>query len=76
MDEPSMGLSPALVKRTFKLDQGIRDRGISCSWSSRTRAVALNIAEYPSVLSAGQLVLEERPTLARERPDRPSLGQR
>ena len=61
MDEPSMGLSPVLVKRTFKLIEEIRDRGISVFVVEQNARAALRIADYAYVLSAGRLVLEGLP---------------
>ena len=36
MDEPSMGLSPALVQQNFRIIKEVHESGVSCSWSSRT----------------------------------------
>jgi len=58
MDEPSMGLSPALVKDSFRLIETIRSRGTAVFVIEQNATAALRIADYAYVLSAGQLVLQ------------------
>lgn len=58
MDEPSMGLSPALVKDSFRLIETIRTRGTAVFVVEQNATAALRIADYAYVLNAGQLVLE------------------
>jgi branched-chain amino acid transport system ATP-binding protein len=58
MDEPSMGLSPALVRQTFSLIQTIRDRGTAVFLVEQNANAALRIADYAYVLQSGTLVLE------------------
>jgi branched-chain amino acid transport system ATP-binding protein len=58
MDEPSMGLAPAMVRRSFDLIKLVRDNGTSVFVVEQNANVALRIADYAYVLRAGDLVLE------------------
>jgi branched-chain amino acid transport system ATP-binding protein len=58
MDEPSMGLAPALVRQCFELIKSIRERGTSVFVVEQNANAALKIADYAYVLRTGELVLE------------------
>jgi branched-chain amino acid transport system ATP-binding protein len=58
MDEPSMGLAPAMVRRSFDLIKMVRDNGTSVFVVEQNANVALRIADYAYVLRAGELVLK------------------
>lgn len=58
MDEPSMGLSPALVKESFALITRLRERGTSIFVVEQNAGMALKVADYAYVLSSGRLALE------------------
>lgn len=58
MDEPSMGLAPAMVRRSFDLIKQVRDSGTSVFVVEQNANAALRIADYAYVLQAGELVLE------------------
>lgn len=58
MDEPSMGLAPALVKRVFEIIEEIRGRKIAVFIVEQNARAALQVADYAYVLAAGQVVLE------------------
>lgn len=58
MDEPSMGLAPALVRQCFELIQTIRERGTSVFIVEQNASAALRIADYAYVLRTGRVVLE------------------
>ena len=60
MDEPSMGLSPALVKQSFELIQQIHAQGMSMLVVEQNANMALSIADHGYVLQAGRIVLEGR----------------
>jgi branched-chain amino acid transport system ATP-binding protein len=52
MDEPSMGLAPAMVRRSFDLIKMVRDNGTSVFVVEQNANVALRIADYAYVLRA------------------------
>jgi branched-chain amino acid transport system ATP-binding protein len=57
MDEPSMGLAPALVKENFSLLTKLRERGVSIFVVEQNAALALKVADYAYVLSSGRVTL-------------------
>jgi branched-chain amino acid transport system ATP-binding protein len=58
MDEPSMGLAPILVERTFQIIQQVHEAGVAMLIVEQNANMALSIADRGYVLSTGRLVLE------------------
>jgi branched-chain amino acid transport system ATP-binding protein len=58
MDEPSMGLSPALVQQNFKIIKEVHESGVSVLMVEQNATMALSIADRGYVLSTGNIVLE------------------
>jgi branched-chain amino acid transport system ATP-binding protein len=58
MDEPSMGLAPILVERSFEVIQQVHDAGVAILVVEQNANVSLSIADRGYVLSTGRLVLE------------------
>jgi branched-chain amino acid transport system ATP-binding protein len=60
MDEPSMGLAPILVERSFEIIQQVHESGVAMLIVEQNANMALSIADRGYVLSTGRLVLEGR----------------
>ena len=57
MDEPSMGLAPALVQQNFKIIQQVHEAGVAILMVEQNAAMALSIADRGYVLATGEIVL-------------------
>jgi branched-chain amino acid transport system ATP-binding protein len=60
MDEPSMGLAPILVERSFEIIQQVHESGVAMLVVEQNANMALSIADRGYVLSTGRLVLSGR----------------
>jgi branched-chain amino acid transport system ATP-binding protein len=60
MDEPSMGLAPVLVERSFEIIKQVNDSGVAMLVVEQNANVSLSIADRGYVLSTGRIVLEGR----------------
>jgi len=58
MDEPSMGLAPILVERSFEIIKQVNDSGVAMLVVEQNANVSLSIADRGYVLSTGRIVLE------------------
>jgi branched-chain amino acid transport system ATP-binding protein len=58
MDEPSMGLAPILVERSFEIIKQVHEAGVAVLVVEQNANVSLSIADRGYVLSTGRLVLE------------------
>jgi branched-chain amino acid transport system ATP-binding protein len=58
MDEPSMGLAPILVERSFQIIEQVNDAGVAMLVVEQNANVSLSIADRGYVLSTGRIVLE------------------
>ena len=59
MDEPSMGLAPALVQQNFELIQQIHQAGLTVFMVEQNANMALSIADRGWVLQTGRVVLDD-----------------
>jgi branched-chain amino acid transport system ATP-binding protein len=59
MDEPSMGLSPLYVEKTFDIIQDLNRQGIAVLLVEQNANMALTIAHRGYVLQTGRVVLED-----------------
>ncbi|HEY8406438.1 MAG TPA: ABC transporter ATP-binding protein [Gaiellaceae bacterium] len=57
MDEPSMGLAPILVERSFQIIKQVHESGVAMLVVEQNANVSLSIADRGYVLSTGRLVL-------------------
>jgi branched-chain amino acid transport system ATP-binding protein len=60
MDEPSMGLSPALVQQNFRIIKEVHESGVAILVVEQNATMALTIADRGYVLATGEIVLSGR----------------
>ena len=58
LDEPSMGLSPLLVKEIFKIIRDINRQGVTVLLVEQNAKMALDIANRAYVLETGNISIE------------------
>ncbi len=77
MDEPSMGLAPALVDQTFDTIKSINEQGVSIFVVEQNANAALSIADRGYVLQTGRVVIsgDAADLLANEELRRAYLGE-
>ena len=77
MDEPSMGLSPLLVKEVFAIIREIHEAGITVLLNEQNAKMALSIADRAYVLETGKISIsgDARELLQDERVKKAYLGQ-
>ena len=60
LDEPSLGLSPKLIKDIFEIVVRInRERGVTILLVEQNANMALQTADYGYVLEVGRIVMED-----------------
>ena len=59
MDEPSMGLAPILVERSFEIIQQVHQSGVAMLIVEQNANVSLSIADRGYVLQTGRVVLAD-----------------
>jgi len=69
MDEPSMGLAPILVERSFQIIQQVHESGVAMLVVEQNANMALSIADRGYVLSTGRIVLNDRAAALLENED-------
>ena len=69
IDEPSLGLSPLLVKENFNIIRAINERGITVFLVEQNVHQTLAIAHYGYVLSKGRVVAAGTPQELADRPE-------
>lgn len=62
LDEPSMGLSPLLVKEIFKIIRDINRQGVTVLLVEQNAKMALDIANRAYVLETGTIKMEGEAT--------------
>ena len=56
-DEPSLGLAPNIVERTFEIIQGIRAEGVTVVMVEQNAAAALELSDRAYVMEQGRIAL-------------------
>ncbi len=56
-DEPSLGLAPNIVERTFAIIKAIRDSGTTVLLVEQNAFAALEMCDYAYLLELGRVVL-------------------
>ncbi len=69
MDEPSMGLAPALVQTNFELIEQIHQEGIAIFMVEQNANMALSLADRGWVLQTGRVVLDDTADALLANPD-------
>jgi branched-chain amino acid transport system ATP-binding protein len=69
IDEPSLGLSPILVKENFNIIRQINERGITVFLVEQNVRQTLAISHYGYVLSKGRVVVGGTPADIADRPE-------
>jgi branched-chain amino acid transport system ATP-binding protein len=69
VDEPSVGLSPILVRQVFALLRDLRDRGVTVLMVEQNAKRALEASDHGMVLQQGRLALAGRATDVLEHPE-------
>jgi branched-chain amino acid transport system ATP-binding protein len=59
MDEPSMGLAPILVERSFAIIKQVHESGVAILVVEQNANVSLSIADRGYVLQTGRVVLAD-----------------
>ena len=68
LDEPSLGLAPALINELFDVLLELRDEGISILLVDQMAGLALSVADRGYILESGRVVHEGATTEIRENP--------
>ena len=68
LDEPSLGLAPALINELFDVLVELRDEGISILLVDQMAGLALSVADRGYILESGRVVHQGTPTEIRENP--------
>ena len=68
LDEPSLGLAPAVVDHMFEIIRTIHDEGVAILLVEQNVVRALQIADRAYVLEEGRIVADGLPSVLREQP--------
>jgi ABC-type branched-subunit amino acid transport system ATPase component len=59
LDEPSLGLAPAMINELFDVLAGLRDDGVTILLVDQMAALALSVADRGYVLESGRIVRDD-----------------
>jgi branched-chain amino acid transport system ATP-binding protein len=74
IDEPSIGLSPVLVREVFAILNELRDRGVTIVLIEQNAKQALQMSDDALVLEQGQTRIEDNGQHPQRSSDRPALS--
>ena len=69
LDEPSMGLAPAIVDLVFEAIVALHRQGQSILLVEQNAALALSVADYGYVMKRGEIVVEGPPADLKDNPE-------
>jgi branched-chain amino acid transport system ATP-binding protein len=69
LDEPSLGLAPAIVHLMFEAIRAVNDAGTAVLLSEQNVGMALDVADRALVLEEGRVAAEGEPAALRARPE-------
>ena len=69
LDEPSMGLAPAIVDLVFEAIVSLHEQGQSILLVEQNAAIALSVCDYGYVMRRGHIVVQGPPDELRKNPD-------
>jgi branched-chain amino acid transport system ATP-binding protein len=69
LDEPSMGLAPAIVDLVFEAIVALHKQGQSILLVEQNAAIALSVCDYGYVMRRGNIVVEGTPEELKKNPD-------
>jgi branched-chain amino acid transport system ATP-binding protein len=69
LDEPSMGLAPAIVDLVFEAIVALHKQGQSILLVEQNAAIALSVCDYGYVMRRGNIVVEGTPDELKKNPD-------
>jgi branched-chain amino acid transport system ATP-binding protein len=69
LDEPSMGLAPAIVDLVFQSIVTLNKRGQSILLVEQNAAIALSVCDYGYVMKRGQIVVQGSPGELKQNPE-------
>lgn len=59
LDEPSLGLSPILVREIYRIIRELRNRGTTILLVEQNVRKALNVSDRGYILESGRIILED-----------------
>jgi len=60
LDEPSLGLAPAVMKEIFRVIRNIRDQGATILLVEQNARAALEVADHGFILENGRIVMDDK----------------
>ena len=68
LDEPSLGLSPLLVKEIFAIIRRLREEGVTILLVEQNAHMALEVADYGYIMEVGRMAMQDTAVALRDNP--------